>query len=79
MKGWAAFTGTWFPKLVLAAQRITNGRKGSKTRSGGTTGWHYYDIREGIGFNKTPEEYGAFPSDPYSGTRPVMPAHSNRV
>ena len=29
---------------------------------------HYYDIRQGIGFNKTPEEYGAFPSDPYSHT-----------
>jgi hypothetical protein len=28
----------------------------------------YYDIRKGIGFNKTPEEYGAFPSDPYSHT-----------
>ncbi|MBN2713762.1 MAG: hypothetical protein JXR97_15190 [Planctomycetes bacterium] len=32
----------------------------------------YYDIREGIGFNKTPEVYGAFPTDPYSHT----PAHS---
>ena len=31
----------------------------------------YYQIREGIGFNKTPEEYGAFPTDPYSHT----PAH----
>ena len=28
----------------------------------------YYDVRQGIGFNKTPEEYGAFPSDPYSHT-----------
>ncbi len=28
----------------------------------------YYRIREGIGFNKTPEEYGAFPTDPYSHT-----------
>ena len=26
----------------------------------------YYRIREGIGFNKTPAEYGAFPTDPYS-------------
>ncbi|MFP4395749.1 MAG: hypothetical protein ACLFTI_10855, partial [Anaerolineales bacterium] len=31
----------------------------------------YYDIRAGIGFNKTPAEYGAFPTDPYSHT----PAH----
>lgn len=29
---------------------------------------HYYDVRAGIGFNKDPENYGAFPSDPYSHT-----------
>jgi hypothetical protein len=28
----------------------------------------YYDIRGGMGFNKTPAEYGAFPDDPYSHT-----------
>jgi len=32
----------------------------------------YADIRGGIGFNKSPQEYGAFPADPYSHT----PAHS---
>ncbi len=32
----------------------------------------YRDIRLGIGFNKTPAEYGAFPTDPYSHT----PAHA---
>jgi hypothetical protein len=32
----------------------------------------YYRVREGIGFNKTPSEYGAFPTDPYSHT----PAHA---
>ena len=32
----------------------------------------YYRVREGIGFNKTPAEYGAFPYDPYSHT----PGHS---
>jgi len=32
----------------------------------------YYRVREGIGFNKTPVEYGAFPTDPYSHT----PKHS---
>jgi hypothetical protein len=31
----------------------------------------YYNVRDGIGFNKTPAEYGAFPTDPYSHT----PAH----
>ena len=28
----------------------------------------YYRVRLGIGFNKTPQEYGAFPCDPYSHT-----------
>ncbi len=29
---------------------------------------HYYEIRAGIGLNKDPEVYGAFPTDPYSHT-----------
>ncbi len=29
---------------------------------------HYYDIRAGIGLNKEPEVYGAFPTDAYSHT-----------
>jgi len=29
---------------------------------------HYYDINEGIGVHKSPELYGAFPTDPYSHT-----------
>lgn len=32
----------------------------------------YYDVRAGLGFNKTPVNYGAFPTDPYSHT----PGHS---
>jgi hypothetical protein len=28
----------------------------------------YYRVRQGIGFNKSPQEYGAFPCDPYSHT-----------
>lgn len=32
----------------------------------------YDEIRCGLGFNKTPDEYGAFPTDPYSHT----PGHS---
>lgn len=28
----------------------------------------YYRVRKGIGFKKTPSEYGAFPTDPYSHT-----------
>ncbi|MEJ1223546.1 hypothetical protein [Sediminicola sp. 1XM1-17] len=29
---------------------------------------HYYEISEGIGVHKSPEHYGAFPTDPYSHT-----------
>ncbi|EGR0047695.1 hypothetical protein ABRZ58_09655 [Vibrio vulnificus] len=29
---------------------------------------YYYRVRQGIGFNKTPQNYGAFPTDPYSHT-----------
>jgi hypothetical protein len=29
---------------------------------------YYYRVRDGIGFNKTPQNYGAFPTDPYSHT-----------
>ena len=29
---------------------------------------HYLDIRSGLGFNKSPDVYGAFPTDPYSHT-----------
>lgn len=28
----------------------------------------YYDIRAGLGFNKSPADFGAFPTDPYSHT-----------
>ena len=28
----------------------------------------YYRVREGLGFNRTPGEFGAFPTDPYSNT-----------
>ena len=29
---------------------------------------HYREVRDGLGLTKTPKEYGAFPSDPYSHT-----------
>jgi hypothetical protein len=29
---------------------------------------HYDEIGDGIGVHKTPEVYGAFPTDPYSHT-----------
>ena len=57
-------------KLLLAVQEnffaALAGNAGTAVcqRLGGL----YYRVREGIGFNKTPAEYGAFPTDPYSHT-----------
>lgn len=55
-------------KLLLAAQE--NWWRALDTNSSAQSGLAdcYYDIRGGIGFNKTPSEYGAFPTDPYSHT-----------
>ena len=53
-------------KLLLAAQENTLAAAGTKEFKELETA--YYDIRSGIGFNKTAEVYGAFPADPYSHT-----------
>ena len=57
-------------KLLLAAQE--NCFRAIEEQAEGATLQkliaQYYDVRAGIGFNKSPEEYGAFPSDPYSHT-----------
>lgn len=57
-------------KLLLAVQENFFGAIDSDSDE--TTvrqlGQLYYRIRNGIGFNKTPAEYGAFPTDPYSHT-----------
>ncbi|WP_371374671.1 hypothetical protein [Thalassotalea aquiviva] len=60
-------------KLLLAVeenyeQALSEGNEENIKRLGQL----YYRVRHGIGFNKTPEEYGAFPTDPYSHT----PGHS---
>jgi hypothetical protein len=57
-------------KLLLAAQEchtaaIIGGADSQVTAALVVT---YYDIRQGLGFNKPPEVYGAFPIDPYSHT-----------
>jgi len=58
-------------KLLLATQEnLLAAPAGSP--AAGRLAAHYYDIRAGLGFNKTPEVYGAFPTDPYSHT----PGHS---
>ena len=57
-------------KLLLAVQE--NFFRALEKDADATTVQHigqlYYRVRAGIGFNKTPAEYGAFPTDPYSHT-----------
>lgn len=57
-------------KLLLAlAENYTGARKqGASQGTVNRLATLYYKVREGIGFNKTPGEYGAFPTDPYSHT-----------
>ena len=53
-------------KLLLAVQETI-----LRTRNESTTATlieKYQDIRKGLSFNKTPDIYGAFPTDPYSHT-----------
>jgi hypothetical protein len=53
-------------KLLLAVQEsIFRFRKSPRL---GILINHYREIRNGLGFNKPPEVYGAFPTDPYSHT-----------
>lgn len=57
-------------KLLLAVQEtyykaVENGENNdelNKLRK------YYYEIKEGIGVHKSPDKYGAFPTDPYSHT-----------
>jgi len=57
-------------KLLLAVEEnfFSAIDSGADAESCKQLGKYYYQIRNGIGFNKTPEEYGAFPTDPYSHT-----------
>ncbi len=57
-------------KLLLAVQEnfFAALEKGSDEATCRRLGELYYRVRKGIGFNKTPSEYGAFPTDPYSHT-----------
>lgn len=57
-------------KLLLAIQECYQRaiEEEVDTAVSSTLATAYYDIRSGIGFNKTPEVYGAFPTDPYSHT-----------
>ena len=57
-------------KLLLAAEECHRAAIKSSASREVVDGLRdaYYDIRRGLGFMKTPEVYGAFPSDPYSHT-----------
>ena len=56
-------------KLLLATQEsLVSNEKELDDQTRGALVQHYYEIRAGIGINKSPELYGAFPTDPYSHT-----------
>ena len=57
-------------KLQLAVQEccIQAVEAGENAVTVGKLLEHYYEINEGIGVHKSPELYGAFPTDPYSHT-----------
>ncbi len=57
-------------KLLLAAQECYQQAVDERADAAVTTALAatYYEIRQGLGFNKSPAEYGAFPTDPYSHT-----------
>ncbi|MFY0654710.1 MAG: hypothetical protein JXQ96_21935 [Cyclobacteriaceae bacterium] len=57
-------------KLSLAVHEccIIAIKKGQDEGTVGRLLEHYYEINEGIGVHKSPELYGAFPTDPYSHT-----------
>jgi hypothetical protein len=59
-------------KLLLAVQEIAlrAAREGEPARLVEALAGFYYRVRSGFGFEKTPAEYGAFPTDPYSHTPP---------
>ena len=57
-------------KLQLAVYEVTNKAiiSNSDEKVIGQLFDHYFEINEGIGVNKSPDLYGAFPTDPYSHT-----------
>ncbi len=63
-------------KLLLAVQECFFQARaaGSADATCRELGDFYYRIRKGLGFNKTPAEYGGFPADPYSHTPSHMGA-----
>lgn len=59
-------------KLLLAVQENLLAAQAQSAPEVAALAELYYDVRAGLGFNKSPAVYGAFPTDPYSHT----PGHS---
>jgi len=55
-------------KLLLAVQECCLEAATTGDEAFGELAQTYYDVRAGLGFNKSPDVYGAFPTDPYSHT-----------
>jgi hypothetical protein len=56
-------------KLLLATQEnVLRAHRAGDDELARSLRERYFDIRGGIGFNKEPDDYGAFPMDPYSHT-----------
>jgi hypothetical protein len=55
-------------KLLLAVQDVRAAAGGASPEVRRRLREHYEAVREGIGVHKTPLEYGAIPTDPYSHT-----------
>lgn len=53
-------------KLLLAVQETAQRFENTPSATGLRAA--YYEIRAGLGYRKSPAEYGAFPTDPYSHT-----------
>jgi hypothetical protein len=59
-------------KLLLAVQENLFAAEAAGDPQAARLASCYHSVRSGLGFNKTPDSYGAFPTDPYSHT----PGHS---
>ncbi len=69
-KVWDVYTGTWFPNYCLLPRNAISMElyEGADPVVVGKIKDHYFEIKAGIGLNKSPELYGAFPTDAYSHT-----------
>ena len=70
MKDWDPFIGTWFRNSVWLRSKSPSllWNKPTHPELVGQLFNHYFEINAGIGAHKSPELYGAFPTDPYSHT-----------